>query len=155
MSDEQKITDVRPTLKGEAYVAAKRALRAGGQFDSETVAYTITEAIEAYLQASAPTDTERLIEHVRLLQAQPGDVVVFHVRDGLTCLEFDEFNQSLQPLRDHCPGVGFMVAERIDDIIVVRPERQASRSEARMQALQDFHGQVMNTAKEGDVTDGN
>lgn len=76
-----------------------------------------------------------IVERMTLLEPKPGDVVVFHVRDGLNAQEFDEFSQHLKPLSQHCPGVLFTVAERVDDITVVRPGQQA-------------------TAKEGDVTDG-
>ncbi len=72
---------------------------------------------------SAVPDVE-LIKAVRLLQPRAGDIVVFHLAEPLTEQEFDEFNRRLTPLREHAPGVLFMVAEQLDDITVVRPESE-------------------------------
>lgn len=68
-------------------------------------------------------DEPKIIETVRVLSPKPGDVVVFHVRDGLNAQEFGEFSQRVaEQLGAHCPGVVFTVAQRVDDITVVRPE---------------------------------
>lgn len=100
-----------------AAMAAARAIRTHGAQLVETLDVVLPHAIAAAIDAY---ERQRPYAQVRLLRPEPGDSVVFHV-EHLTVQEFDEFSQALQPLRDHHPGVLFLVAERVDEITVTRP----------------------------------
>lgn len=154
MSDEQKITDVRPTPKGEAYVAAMKAQRGyAGESPEHMMAGAMASAVDAYVRAQH--EAHGIVERVTLLEPKPGDVVVLQLRESATLEQISELAKTMvDTLPSSCDQVHFVGARCIEGVQVVRPERQASRSGGR-RLFQYFHEQVMNTAKEGGATDGN
>lgn len=100
--------------------------------------------LDAYMEASAPPSPETV---VRLLRPAPGDTVVWHLE--ATAWEADQFMQQLQPLCDKYPGVLFMVAERVDQITVVRPETDTRDG---LERLRDAHERLEAKQLREDIT---
>jgi hypothetical protein len=66
------------------------------------------------------SSNEPVVEAVRLLRPESGDIVFLHLRDRLTMREFDEFKQSLAPIAEQHPDVSFMALERVDEVTTLR-----------------------------------
>lgn len=61
-------------------------------------------------------------ERVRLLSPKPGDVVVFQLAGPIDMQQLNYFYEDLKPFIERHPGVQFMAGERIEDVLVVRPQ---------------------------------
>lgn len=73
-----------------------------------------------------PPDSD-IIERVKVLPLQPGDLVVFQLVDGTTMQQAAEFSQGIESLQRQRPDINFAVCTKVDNVQVLRVARDVQR----------------------------